>query len=204
MDDFLTRFVGSPSMVKILRLVIFNPDECFTIDEIASRSQVTKPVARKEINFFEKLGVVKKGLCPMKDDQGAMPNKRVPGYQVNEMFEYLRPLKAFIRDTSPVQHSGITEKLRGAGKLKVVIASGTFVDDATSRVDLLVVADGLNERKLQTALRGIEAEIGRELRYAAFLTDEFRYRVNVYDKLVRDILDYPHHVLLDKLGVTMD
>jgi hypothetical protein len=48
---------------------------------------------------------------------------------------------------------------------------------------------------------GMEAEIGKELRYAYFSTDEFRYRLSMYDKLIRDILDYPHRVLLDKLGI---
>jgi hypothetical protein len=43
--------------------------------------------------------------------------------------------------------------------------------------------------------------VGKELRYAFFSTDEFKYRMSMYDKLVRDILDYPHKVLLDKLGI---
>jgi hypothetical protein len=45
-------------------------------------------------------------------------------------------------------------------------------------------------------MRRLEAEIGAELVYAVFDTKEFIYRLNMYDKLVRDILDYPHEVLL--------
>ena len=50
-------------------------------------------------------------------------------------------------------------------------------------------------------IEGLEAEIGKELRYAAFETGEFNYRLGMYDKLVRDILDYPHTVVLDRLGL---
>jgi hypothetical protein len=42
----------------------------------------------------------------------------------------------------------------------------------------------------------MEAEIGGELSYAVFETKEFLYRLNMYDKLVRDILDYPHEVVV--------
>ena len=49
--------------------------------------------------------------------------------------------------------------------------------------------------------RGIETEIGKELRYAVFSTNDFKYRLTVYDRLVRDILDYPHHIVVDRIGV---
>ena len=45
----------------------------------------------------------------------------------------------------------------------------------------------------------MEAEIGRELSYGVFETDDFRYRVSVCDKFIRDILDYSHKKILNKL-----
>ena len=46
----------------------------------------------------------------------------------------------------------------------------------------------------------IESEIGKELRYAYFSTEDFQYRLSMCDKLTRDILDYPHKKILNKLG----
>src|SRR3989344_4479321 len=43
-----------------------------------------------------------------------------------------------------------------------------------------------------------ETAPGREIRYAVFSTPEFRYRLTIQDRLIRDTLDYPHLVLLDK------
>jgi hypothetical protein len=63
------------------------------------------------------------------------------------------------------------------------------------------VGDGVKKAKLDSIIKSVEAEVGKELRYAFFSTDEFKYRMSMYDKLVRDILDYPHKVLLDKLGI---
>ena len=55
---------------------------------------------------------------------------------------------------------------------------------------------------LSKAVASIEAEIGKELSYSAFDTEDFEYRVGIHDRLVRDILDSPHTVLIDKLGIT--
>jgi hypothetical protein len=47
----------------------------------------------------------------------------------------------------------------------------------------------------------MEADIGKELSYAVCDTADFVYRLNAYDKFIRDVLDYPHETIVDKLGV---
>jgi hypothetical protein len=66
---------------------------------------------------------------------------------------------------------------------------------------LLVVGDKLDEKQLNKAVHEIESELGRELRFAHFSTEDFRYRVGVYDRLIRDIFDYPHRTIFDKIGM---
>ena len=56
----------------------------------------------------------------------------------------------------------------------------------------------MNEKRLEKAVRSFEPKYGREIRYAVFSTPEFRYRLTIHDKLVRDTLDYPHRILLNK------
>ena len=78
----------------------------------------------------------------------------------------------------------------------MIIISGVFIKNHDSRVDLLIVGDKMKRGKIEEGVKRLEAEIGAELTYAVFDTKEFIYRLNMYDKLVRDILDYPHEVLL--------
>lgn len=193
--DFLGTFVGGISRAKVLRLFLFNVEDSFTVEEVMKRAQVTKDVARTEIRFLSRLGVAKK-------IQVVRKGKKRVAHALDMNNKHVHMLQIFVRDSSAIDNKAITTRLRVVGRLKLVIASGVFVDDANSRVDLLVVADSIDERKLQSALRSIEAEIGRELNYASFITEEFQYRLTIYDKLIRDIMDYPHRVFLDKLGVT--
>ena len=72
------------------------------------------------------------------------------------------------------------------------------MDDPSRPADMLVVADNLSESKVDSIVRRLEPSLGREIRYACFTTTEFRYRLAIQDRIIRDIIDYPHVILLDK------
>ena len=95
----------------------------------------------------------------------------------------------------------ILKKLKPAGKIKLLIVSGIFLQQSESRADLLIVGDNLNKKILENRIKTIESELGRELTYAIFETKEFTYRLNMYDKLIREILDAPHERIVDFLQV---
>jgi hypothetical protein len=69
------------------------------------------------------------------------------------------------------------------------------------RVDLLIVGDDINFSKLENVIKTIEAEVGREIVYSAFETEDFDYRYGMHDRLIMDIVDFPHTTLVDKLGI---
>jgi hypothetical protein len=79
------------------------------------------------------------------------------------------------------------------------IVSGIFLHDNDRTMDLMIVRDRLNRKLIERRIKELEAEIGKELRYAIFENEEFMYRLNMYDKLLRDVLDYPHEKLINKI-----
>ena len=93
--------------------------------------------------------------------------------------------------------NALLKTFKKAGKVKLIIVSGAFIKSKDSRVDLLIVGDKIKRKTVEDGLKKIESEIGTELTYAVFDTEEFVYRLNMYDKLVRDILDFTHEVLLE-------
>jgi predicted nucleotidyltransferase len=96
------------------------------------------------------------------------------------------------------------KKINTAGRAKLVVIAGAFIQDFDSEIDLLVIGDGMSEAKLEKAVREIESEVGRELRFALFSTSDFGYRMNIYDKLLRNVFDYPHQTILNRLGSQYD
>jgi len=188
--DSLSKLFGSGARLKILRLFLFNQNTSFSLKEITERIKMSKETTRRELDELCKVGLLRK--------KGSHSSLR---YQTNPRFEHLAELDTFIRDTTSVRPQRMLALLRRAGTLQLVILSGFFTNVLESQIDLLVVGDHIEERKLATVVHSIEAELGREIRYASFVTTDFRYRVGVYDRLLRDIFDYPHRVLVDKIGL---
>lgn len=188
--DPLAKLFGSAARLKLLRLFYFNEEEWYTPSEAAFRAKAGKAAARKEI-----LALFTNKILRKKAGKGGTL------YAANQKFPHYEALKTFLRTSSGVDDQSIGQGLKKAGTIRLVILSGLFTDVPESKIDLLVVGDRLDERTLASVVHALEAELGRELRYASFSTEDFRYRVGVYDRLVRDVLDYPHRLVIDKIGM---
>ena len=204
--DVLERLFGSAAKVKIIKLFLFNPEVAFDVSQAAERSKTSQEIARKEINNLLEIGFVKpksyvKEAKRQKNRSIEIVRKRVNGWTLDQKFPYIEDIKSFLSNINPFKHKDIVDKISRAGKIQLLIVSGIFIKNPDSRADLLVVGDNLKQSQLDNIMKIIESEIGREIRYAVFETKEFNYRHSMFDKLIRDILDYPHEKIINKLGL---
>lgn len=186
MKKSVSLIFGGDAKVKIMRLFIFNPYLTFTNAEVAQRAKERSNIARRELNTLTKAGLIK---------------KKGKAYGLNTSYEYLPAIENFLVDATPLSDKEIIRRLSKVGSMKLVLTSGVFMHDKDARVDILVVGDHIKQGMLETAMSYIESQLGKELRYAAFETADFQYRMGVYDKLIRDILDYSHKKILNKLSI---
>ncbi|MEK7628596.1 MAG: hypothetical protein AAB421_04255 [Patescibacteria group bacterium] len=205
-EDFLSLILGSHIRAGVLRFLAFaSPEKCFSAKEIKERVKAKNgQILGREIRFLTKIGVIKECRVQGKSRGGvALPRSVRSGFCLDRDFAMAQPLISFVRSTKMQTDDSIVKHLREVGRLKLVVVSGDFMGthDQVTRIDMLLVADDIRERRLQEALKAIETEKGREVRYAAFSSKDFFYRLDVHDKLLRDLLDYPHHILLNKIGV---
>lgn len=188
MTDPLIKLFGSHSRLKLLRLFLFNPSQSFTAAEAAARSRVSSSAARSEL-----INLVASGLL-------RRARTKLTRYELNDKFPYLQALKHLLLNTARRGES-VPERLRSAGAIKLIILTGVFVGDVEGGFDMLIAGDRIREGALREKVRSLEAELGRELRYALLTTADFLYRLNMNDKLVRDIMDYPHRIVFDRLDI---
>lgn len=209
--DRLTKLFGSVAYVKIMRLFLFNPDTAFETKDVRTRAQVTLEVARREIAHILYLGLIKRKNFVKETEKKTKKDlikhkRRVSGWILDKQFTFIEQLRNILLNSESFQKETVVDRLKNIGRLKLLIVSGIFVNemdrtDSRGRVDILLVGDRFKQRAIHTALRGFESEIGRELQYAVMKTDDFLYRRGIYDKFVRDVLDYPHEILVNKLGI---
>lgn len=189
--ETLSKLFGSEVKVKTMRLFLFNPDQSFTNSDIAERVKSSPTKVRREIGVLEKMSLIKR--------RNGSSGKS--GFSLNKQFEYLIPLQNFLVNTEPLHDKDLIRKIGKTGSIKLIITSGVFIQEPESRVDILIVGDNIKDTSLKNTIQTIESEIGKELRYTHFTTDDFKYRISMCDKLTRDILDYPHKKVLNRLGI---
>ncbi len=189
MVDTLSKLFGSSSRVKLLRLFLFNPSQSFTVSEAAERSRVPGREVSRELSNFADIQLL------TKTSRG-----KVAYYTLNQEFPYLSALQNLLLNAS-ARADDIYERIKRVGVVKLVVVSGIFVGEWEGRVDLLIVADKVREDALDKHMRVLESEIGREIRYALLTTQEFFYRLNMNDHLLRDVLDYTHRIMYDRLDI---
>jgi len=182
--EILGKILGNPARVKIMRLFLLNRGKGFKSGDIAKRSRVSLDIVRKELKLLSSVEFIKKRSSVSSE------------WYFNSSFKYVGEFEDLLVRSESLNKQKLLSHFKKVGQVKLLIVSGVFIKNYDSRVDLLIVGDKMKKSKIEEGVRKLEAEIGAELVYAIFNTKEFIYRLNMYDKLVRDILDYPHEVLL--------
>ena len=205
--DTLDKLFGGETKVKLFRLFLLNADIDYTFKELVSRTQAEPAEIKKLLNnVFLPLGLVKKGPTvreiPLKSKKIPLVKKvNDVGYALDQRFPYLHALKTLIITVTLKADQSLLKRFANVGKVKLFMASGVFLQEWDTRVDLLIVGDELNHPKLEKIISTLESEVGKEITYSIFTVEEFEYRLGIHDRLIRDIFDSPHSTLIDKLGI---
>lgn len=197
--DILGKLLGGTGRVKIMRLFLLNPEQGFETVDIADRSRLSMSIARRTISSLSGMNFVKKKsfIKEITDGRsGKIKKKRVQGWFFNVDFPYISELKGLLIEGDFLKRDDLAKRFRPAGKVQMLVVSGIFMKNSGSRLDLLLVGDNIRKSYIQKTIAVLEAELGKELSYALFDTNDFKYRVSMYDKLLRDVFDYPHERLI--------
>lgn len=193
--ETLAKLFGGQARVKIMRLFLLNNESTFELEEVVSRSRVTKINSRKEVNALLAMNFIKQKMVTHEGSRGA--KKKVPAYHLNVSFPYIDSIRDLLVDPSLLLREDLAARFKQVGKVKLMIVSGIFIGSDKSRADILMVGDKLKKNVIQQIIKGLESEVGKELNYVVLESDEFKYRIDMYDKLVCDIIELPHERIID-------
>lgn len=202
--EMLEKLFGSSVKVKIMKLFLFHKDSIYDKKDIQKKTKSSTQTTNKELNALEKANFLKKRVF-FKEGRKLANGKRgkkkkLQGYVLNSDYPYLIPLQSMLIETGPMGREEVIKRLQRSGRVKMITIAGVFIHEDESRVDLLIVGDELNSGRIKTTIGTMESEIGRSLRYSVLSTNDFKYRMGICDRLVRDIFDFPHEVLVDKIS----
>jgi len=196
----LDALFGLPERMKIIRLFVFNPERAFDIEMVVKKTGLKKSIVLREIAMLKKFELITPKKFSKIVSENPKRMKKVSGFLLSQSFDHLVNLRIFLLATSP-NADDVLKRFLGVGKIKLLIVAGVFIQDSESRLDILIVGDGLKKHTLDKVIASLESDIGKELSYFVVNNTDFSYRMSMNDKLLRDVLDYPHQKIINKLGV---
>ena len=198
MSEPLIALFDTQARVRILRLFLFNPSLAVSMHEVLRRAKLSQRAARTELTQLERAKIIKRKVI-FEEVNGK--RRKMQGYALNPDTPVAQSLQTFLFETAPINGKTLQKHLRGVGKVQVLVAAGAFLREFDRRLDVLIGVDVFKPTKIEVAMRNLEAELGIGIKYAAFSTSDLLYRISMHDKLIRDVFDYPHQVVVDKIHV---
>ncbi len=188
-SDFLEILLGGEGLARLIKFFILNPITKVSPDELKDRLQIDKRRIKNDLSLLIKAEIVRKRKSL---------NKSV--YYLNQENEFYPELKRIVSKCTVFPQLKSLEKLTRNGHIKLILVTGVLANNLKTRADLLVVGDGINKNQLELIIRELEAEIGRDLRFITFTTEEYEYRINMFDKFIREFFEGPHKIVFNRLG----
>lgn len=198
MMESLSKLFGNSTRVKLMRMFLFHSGESYGIDAIKKRTRADVAAVRRELSLLTSIGFIKKK--PAKTLLKSGKKKTVPGWVLNESFGLNDSLRNLLIESELVGSKDIAARFQQAGRVKLLLLSGIFVQHQQGIVDILIVGDRFTRPALERIVAVLESEVGKELRYVLFSPEEFEYRVSMYDSFLRQVFGGPHEKVINTLG----
>lgn len=181
----LEQLFGSRTRIKLLRLLLANPQEAFFVRELTRKIDERINSVRRELSNLEEMGL----LRPETKDQKKY-------YHVDTNFPLYEELRALVLKAHMTNNQQLANRLAKAGKISLLYLTGVFTGVNTAKTDVLIVG-AVNKSRTEEIMRDFSKSIGREINYTAMTAQEFQYRKDITDRFLYNILENKHQVVVD-------
>lgn len=217
----LEKLFGSNSRVKILKLFLLNPADKFYIRQLSRDLKLQLNSVRRELENLEKFGILTSDMKNGEEKNGGKEASGLPArpaeapaklagqaggqekkyFRANPNFVLFDEIKALIVKAQVLYEKDFVRKLNAIGKIKLLILTGIFVNNPSALIDILIVGK-VNKIKLIKLIRELENELGKEINFTIFDSQEFKYRRDITDIFLYGILDGRKLVVIDEVGLS--
>ncbi len=197
--------------IRLLKFFLHHFDKSFSFRDLKKQLKIGSLSLKRELNKLDFIGFLKSKAGPPKlktvkkkiGRKFIKVIKRVTSrsrlYFTNVHFYFYLELKNLVLKSSPISEKKLFGRIKKLGKIKLAVLAGVFLNSDKARGDMLIVGDGISQKKADKFLEDLEAEAGREISLIILETEEFQYRWRMFDRFLRDFLEYPHEKLINKL-----
>lgn len=186
MKNATERIFGSRIRAKLLGWFFTHEEEMFFVRRIASILGEDPTNLSREMAKLEELGILK-----------SKREGNLKQFSVNRHCSFFKEMKGLVLKTVGVagQIKEALERLPGIESAFIYGSYARGKETAISDVDLMIVG-GVNMDRLDTVLRELENDLGREINYVLYSKSEFNAKRKKKDGFVMDVLSDEKMILI--------
>ena len=169
---------GSRVRARVLSWLFTHTEEEFFVRQLAAILKEDPTNLSRELARLERLGIV-----------ASTRRGNLKYFRVGHNCPFFGELKGLVLKTAGV-YGQIQDAIGGLAGVKCAFIYGSFArgeERAESDVDLLIIGT-VDMNSLDTALRDLETELGREINYSLYSVKEFRAKKKNKDGFLMDVL----------------
>jgi len=177
---------SSTARVKVLALLLLNPETSFYQREISALTDLPIRAVQREVERLQTLGLLT-----------SFTRGNQVHYQINRDFFLFPELKSIFLKTVGLT-ALLGSVLKEAENIVLAFIYGSYAADqesTASDIDLLVVGT-LSSRALHTSLQEAEKLTRRQINYTLFSPEEFRTRAQTGNGFLQNVLTGPKLFLI--------
>ncbi len=196
----LEYILGSNTRVKILNALILAENNRFSLPELAKKLNITLSATRNELNNLLNFGLIKEDDRDLnildKGENGRTKKKKF--FLVQTDFILYPEIKALLVKGQILSSQKFIDELKKICKPKFLALTGLFTNYPEARTDILLVGS-LRRSDFLKLLKKLETELGKEINFTIFKESEFRYREEITDIFLYNILEGKSLILIDNI-----
>lgn len=183
----VSQVCASPIRLKVATFFVRRAGEWGSVSDVASVLSASRAGVQKELQFLKRLGILKTRRA-----------QKITLFSVNDRHPLYVTLAQFMADTLVPNDRAIARLFRSVRGVSLVVVAGLLTQEPKSSVDVLVVSRAKDQKHVERALKKVEALAALPLRYAILEIGEYKERRQAYDRMLRDVFEYEHRVILEK------
>ena len=198
-DGSLEQLFGSKTRCRLLYLFFTNPDKSFFVRELCRILDAQIHAVRRELSNLCIVGIVSESPSGEVEEE----DPSIPGlnekkfFKLNTSFLLYSELRSLFLKSRFFLENEYSRRILEVGKIDYFVLGGVFTNSPT-KADLFIVG-APDKEKVTALILEFEKSLGREINFAIFSPEEFRYRKSIGDKFLESILINPKIVIWDHL-----
>ncbi len=216
----LNLLFGSEAKIKILSLLLLHPENRYEISQMIRDLKLTANLARREIDNLVELGLVdalveenlsveennvenddgeKKKKAAKKGKKEPVEPEEKKFFGINKKFILYPEIKALFVKAQILSSQKFISALEKNFQPKLLLLTGFFTNYPEAQTDILIVGS-IKRPAFLKLIAELENDLEREINFTILDEKEFKYRQEIMDIFLYNILEGKAVTLIDNLS----